>query len=64
MEVTCATLLVPLRAFLKVLFIDNLFNSNFFIESFLDKKNDNATLKKKRTYITNRYIALFIILEN
>jgi len=47
----CTTLLVPLRAFLKVLFDANLFISNFSIESFLDKKNDNATLKRKRTYI-------------
>ena len=59
----CATLVVPLRAFLKVLFITNLFNSNFFIECFLDKKNDNATHKKGRIS-TNRYIALFMILEN
>jgi len=60
----CATLLVPLRAFLKVLFITNLFNSNFFIECFLDKKNDNATPKRKGRISTSGYIALFVILEN
>ena len=29
----------------------DLFNSLFFIDSFLDKKNNNATHKRKRTYI-------------